>query len=204
MLYQAICWDADGVTLRRSRLFSEQLAAEHGLDVKKLQPFFKGVFKQCSLGKADLKEELADVIGAWGWHGTVEELLEYWFKRCTELDQEVLTCVRAIRDAGVRCFMTTDQERYRGEYLQNLVGHHNPFEQVFYAAYIGAGKKELAFWDYVYEKINRAPMGASLAVSRESILVIDDDTEDIEMAKSAGFATHLYRDIPTLRTFLSE
>jgi FMN phosphatase YigB (HAD superfamily) len=204
MQYKVICWDADGVTLRSSRLFSEQLATDYGLEGEKMRPFFKGVFKQCSFGKADLKEELAKVNGEWGWKGTVEELLEYWFTKCTELDQEVLAYVRTVRDNNVRCFMTTDQEHYRGEYLQKLVGNHNPFERVFYAAQIGAGKKEPAFWDHVYTRMNEASAGMSTLISKDSILVIDDDEKDIEMAKSLGFPTHLYRNLPTLQAFLSE
>lgn len=204
MIYKAIFWDADGVVLRSSRLFSEQLEIDYGIKTEILQPFFTGVFRQCSIGKADLKEELSKVIGEWGWKGTVEELMDYWFTKGTELDQVVLEYVQIIRDTGVRCFMTTDQERYRGERLQNLLGSHKPFERVFYSGQIGAIKKDPIYYEHVYEVINRASRGMSMLISKENILVIDDSEKNIETAKALGFATHLYTNLENLKRFLSE
>lgn len=77
MKYPVMLFDADGVMITSSRLFSEQLELDYGISVKKMQPFFTGVFKLCSVGQADLKQELDKVIGEWGWQGTVDELPEF-------------------------------------------------------------------------------------------------------------------------------
>lgn len=204
MNYKAIFWDADGVVLRSSRLFSEQLKIDYGIKTEVLQPFFTGIFRQCSIGKADLKEELFKVIGEWGWKGTVEELMEYWFTKGTEVDRSVLDYVQMIRDTGVRCFMTTDQEKYRGEYLQGLLGNHKPFERVFYSGQIGAVKKDPAYYEHVYEVLNHASTGMSPLISKEDILVIDDGEKNIETANALGFVTHFYTNLENLRGFLSE
>lgn len=93
MKYKAIFFDADGVLIKSKYLFSEQLEKDYGISIDVMLPFFTGVFRQCSVGKADLKEELANVIGDWGWEGTVEELMDYWFTKGTEIDQEVVEYV---------------------------------------------------------------------------------------------------------------
>lgn len=205
MYYQAMFWDADGVVLKSSRLFSEQLEIDYGIKSEMLQPFFLGVFRDCSVGKADLKVELAKVIADWGWKGTVEELMDYWFTKGTQIDQEVLEYVKTIRDSGVRCFMTTDQEKYRGEYVQNLLGNHKPFEKVFYSGQIGSVKKDPAYYEYVYSTLNQASRAPfSQLIARENILVIDDGEKNIETAKSLGFATYFYTNLDGLKNFLSE
>jgi putative hydrolase of the HAD superfamily len=205
MRYKAIFWDADGVVLKSSRLFSEQLEIDYGIKTEILQPFFTGIFKQCSIGKADLKEELSKVIGEWGWKGTVEELMEYWFTKGTQVDQAVLDYVQMIRDTDVRCFMTTDQEKYRGKYLQNLLGSRKPFERVFYSGQIGAVKKDPTYYEHVYDAVNQASRAPfSELIAKENILVIDDGDKNIETANGLGFETHFFTDLESLKRFLAE
>ncbi|MFH1253659.1 MAG: hypothetical protein V1664_05045 [Candidatus Uhrbacteria bacterium] len=154
MKYPIVLWDADGVTLKNSRLFSEQLEIDYGIKTETVLPFFKGVFRECSVGRADLKVELAKVIGEWGWPGTVGGLMDYWFSKGTLVDQEMIKFIETVRDSGSRCFMTTDQEKYRGEYLKNLLGNGQPFEKIFYSAEIGTLKKDPLYFDYIYRFIN--------------------------------------------------
>ena len=66
MKYKAIFFDADGVLIKSKHQFSDRLEKEYGIKSEKLQPFFMGVFRQCSVGKADLKKELEKVVGNWG------------------------------------------------------------------------------------------------------------------------------------------
>lgn len=69
--YKAIFFDADGVCIKSKYLFTEQLERDFGIKIEKMLPFFTGVFRQCSVGRADLKEELTKVVEDWGWTGTV-------------------------------------------------------------------------------------------------------------------------------------
>ena len=71
MRYKAIFFDADGVLIKSKRRFTDSLREEFGMEPERAQPFFKGVFKECVLGRADLKTELAMVMGDWGWKGSV-------------------------------------------------------------------------------------------------------------------------------------
>lgn len=191
--YKAIFFDADGVLIRSKFLFTEQLEKDFGIKVEKTLPFFIGVFRQCSVGKADLKEEFAKVIGDWRWNGTVDELLAYWFSKGTEFDEEVVEYVSSLRDQGVRCFMATDQEKYRGEHLERELGGGKVLERVFYSAEIGCSKKEPRFWEYVFSEIHE--------LSGES-LFIDDDKEKVEAVATFGLDTYLYTDLSSLKQWM--
>lgn len=98
-----------------------------------LRLWYTGVFRECAIGKTYLKEELGKVIDEWGWKGSVDELLRYWLSKGTEIEEEVLKYIKAVKAQGVRCYLATDQEKYRGEYLQRTFGNGNPFEQVFFS-----------------------------------------------------------------------
>lgn len=199
MKFEAIFWDADGVVLKRSRLFSEQLALDFGIDIEQLRPFFTGVLKQCAIGKADLKEELAKVIGEWGWKGTVEELVNYWFTKGTELDPDVAALITALRQQGVHCVMTTNNEKYRGAHLAATLGDGKVLDGVFYSGALGVSKKDPAFFTHVYQALN-----AQKPLEKSAVLCIDNDEGVVEMAKSLGFSTHLYTGLESLKQFLAE
>jgi len=199
MKYKIILWDADGVTLKNSRLFSEQLEIDYGIKTEVVLPFFKGAFRECSIGKADLKIELAKVINDWGWQGTVEELMGYWFTKGTLIDEEMVKYIESVRDSGSRCFMATDQEKYRGEYLKNLLGNNKPFERIFYSAEIGTLKNDPLYFDYIYRTINEN----SENITKDQFLFIDDDEKNIEAAKTFGFETYFFQNFDDLKKFLS-
>lgn len=192
MKYQVVLFDADGVLIKSARQFSDRLQADYGIRPEKLQPFFTGVFRECSRGKADLKDELAKVVGEWGWQGGVDELLTFWFTEGTQIDESVADFVRELRARGVRTYMTTDQERYRGEYLRDLLGHGVLFDDVFFSAAIGVAKKEPGFFAYVDNVIK---------TDRASVLFVDDDKKNVEAAKQFGYDSFWFKDLDELKTF---
>lgn len=199
MKYPVILFDADGVMIKSSRLFSEQLELDYGIPVARMQPFFTGVFKLCSIGQADLKQELAKVIGKWGWKGTVEELMDFWFSKGTVIDQDVLSYVRELAAVGVRCFMATDQEKYRGEHLRQTIGNGNPFKEIFFSAEVGCLKKEEQFFEHIF-----AALQAETATSKEQVLFVDDSEKNVAVAQQFGFNGFLYTDLAGFKIFLDQ
>ena len=106
MQYKVILFDADGVALKNEGYFSDKLK-----DQGRLRPeadtdaFFAGVFHNCLIGKADLKEELAKVIAEWGWQGTVDELIDFWFSVGDDLDDDVDRYIQSAKDHGLKCYI---------------------------------------------------------------------------------------------------
>jgi len=191
MNYQVVLCDADGVVIKSQYLFSEQLEAQYGIPRDSVLPFFHGAFRQCSVGKADLKIELSKVIDDWGWRGTVDELVHFWLTTGTQFDKGVIDYVRSLRETGIKTYMTTDQERYRGEYLRNTLGRGKVFDEIFFSAEVGCPKKDPAFFEYVHVAIGQIP--------RDRVLFIDDGQDNIAAAKQFGFDTHLYTDLDALK-----
>ncbi len=198
MKYKAILFDGDGVTLRSSMLFSEQLNQTFGISMAVVQPFFTGAFLDCSIGKAELKQELAKVVGDWGWKGTVDELLDFWFTKGTEVNQEALTYIQSLPREGVRLFLASDQETYRAERVWKLLGRDGLFERLFYSAEMGVRKTSPAFFESVYQEL----LIKSPDLQKSEVLLIDDGEKNVVAAKAFGFDAHFYTTLEELKTFL--
>lgn len=192
MKYNAILFDADGMTLISKR-FSEQIQKDYGITWDKMKPFFDGPFQQCKLGKADLKEELAKVIGDWGWKGTVEELVSYWFGIGSTPNPEIVAIAKELRSHGVKCFLATNQEKYRAEYLRDVVGLKDVFDDLLVSADFGHMKDEVAYFEEAYKRLN---------VPKESVLFIDHEEKNLKAAKEFGFETYQYQDVEGFREYI--
>lgn len=194
MKYKVFLFDVDGVILKDEGLFTDK-AKERGLiaSTEKTQHFFKGVFRECLVGKADLKEELAKILDDWGWQGTVDELIDFWFSVGDDLDEKMGDYIKEIKKQGVACYMTTDQEKYRGKYLRKKFG--NLFEDFFISNEIGLTKKEPRYFEYVYSKVK------DKVISKSEIVFIDDLLHNVENARTFGIdAIHFHSpsDLPSL------
>ncbi len=202
MKLKAIFWDVDGVLVQSKHLFSEKLEQNFGIDIKKMLPFFLGVFRECGVGKADLKEELSKVIDDWGWKGTVDELLHYWFTEGTKIDEETLCFVKELHDNGLPSYIVTDNEKYRGEYLRRIL-KRSVVDRIFLSAELGCVKKTEVFWNKVYYAVKDIFQPHTL--ERNEILYIDDDKDNIDAARVFGLSTYLYDgDLDTLKSRMSQ
>jgi putative hydrolase of the HAD superfamily len=79
MSLKAALFDSDGV-LMIGGMFSQNLVRDFGLPIEVLTPFFKTEFKDCLVGKVDLKTCIQKYLEPLGWKGSVDELLDYWFR----------------------------------------------------------------------------------------------------------------------------
>lgn len=183
MKYKVIFFDADGVILKGGYTFTDKLSEVHGLKMENMLPFFQGAFLACSEGKADVKEELAKVLDQWGWQGTVDELMDFWLSEGTVFDDDNIAIARKLSESGVHCFVTSGQEKYRGEFIKERVGNGNPFEDVFYSAEVGCSKKDPKFYETCFNRIKH------ITQNKKDVLVIDDSPHIIELAKELGFDT---------------
>ena len=199
MQYDVILCDADGVIVKGGEfMFSAQLTRDYGIPIEKMLPFFKGAFTECSLGKADLKEELAKVIGDWGWTGTVDELVEFWLTKGTQLDAEVIDYINELKTAGAHCYIATDNEKYRAEVLVERLGGGKPFDEVFYSAKLGVKKHDPAFFQLVH-----AALGGDEEIPKTRVLFIDDDQKNVDTANAFGFDAHFYTNLPDLKNLIA-
>lgn len=182
-MIKALLLDVDGV-LVNSEMFSRQYERDFGVSHEKLDPFFEGEFKQALIGAADLKVILQPHLGEWGWGGTVESLLEYWFKVEDHLNESLVGYAQKLRLAGIKCFVVTNQEQHRVRYLLENMCFAKDFDGVFASSHVGITKPNIEFFERVYEKL--------LGFEKSELLFWDDQEKPVVAAKEFGLHAELY------------
>lgn len=187
MSIKAIIFDADDVLISKPKMFSQYLEEDYRIPTTVTSKFFKGDFQKCLVGEADLKEELKKHIKEWGWKGSVEELIDYWFKVEHHVDVELVEFIKKLKSMKIKCYMGTNNEIYRTKYLESKM-FNSVFDKIFSSANLGSKKPELEFFEKMFAEISK-----NSKITKHEILFVDDDQENIGAAKYFGFQTFLYK-----------
>lgn len=197
-MVKAIIFDSDGI-VTSSKMFSEELEKDFGIPAEKLLPFFKSVFQKCLIGKADLKEELKNYVEEWGWKGTVDELTDYWFKVEHEINDKVVEKIKELRKKGIKCYLGTNQEQYRTNYLRDSMGFGELFDAVWSSAEVGVKKPSKEFFDAACKEISEDGK-----ISKNEIMFWDNDEDNVQGAKEYGLQAYLYHDYDEFEQIIDE
>jgi putative hydrolase of the HAD superfamily len=176
-------FDADGV-ICVGESFGVFLEREHQIPRDRLISFFTEPFPECVLGRRDLKEVIAPYAVEWGWRGSVEDLLTFWFQREHVISMEVLACVRSLRKKGHVCVLGTNQEKYRTSYLRREMQLAAEFDHIFASCELGVAKPSMEFFFSIQEH---------LKVPAEGLCLVDDSERNVAAAKIAGWRGVLFR-----------
>lgn len=185
IVIRVMLFDVDGV-IANGELFSQHLARDYGITSEMTAPFFRSRFMECLVGRADLKQELSDQLPQWGWQGTTEEFMSYWFRCEHSMNEALLAAVALLRQQGIRCYLATNQEHYRTIYILEQMGCADLFEGMFSSAHIGYLKHELAFFEQVLRQLD--------GVKANEILFWDDSPGNVATAQAVGLQAELYQD----------
>ena len=198
-MLKAIIYDNDGMICHGTR-FSDRYCAEFGLDVNVMSPFFDGPFKNCLVGKADLKEELSKVLEIWKWGGTVDEIIEYWFDSGDKLDNEIFPTISKLREQGLIVCLATNQEKYRTEYLVKKFGYDKVFNDIFSSAELGAYKNSekglQKTFDFLNDKYGIQDKG--------EIMYWDDREGNVEHINQFGMNGQHYKNYEDFRSVMEQ
>jgi putative hydrolase of the HAD superfamily len=181
-------FDADGVLCVGER-FDIALEKQHRIPRARLAAFFAGPFSECVLGRRDLKEVLPSHLAEWGWQGSVEALLAFWFQCEDVVCAEALACVRALRKKGHVCALGTNQERHRAAYMRREMRLAEEFDHIFVSCELGAAKPDITFFQRVETQ---------LGSTESEICLIDDSERNVVAAKTAGWSAVWYRSVTDL------
>src|SRR6185437_357940 len=138
-MIKAVIFDADGVLIQFSR-FSDQLSEKYHIPSRKIQQFFDGPFKDCIFGKQDLKVAAQSFLKDWNWPGTIEDFLNAWFTSTKLSDEPLMDYIQELRRQGIKCFVGTNNEKYRLNYLLTELGFAKSFDKVYGSGQIGFKK----------------------------------------------------------------
>ncbi|WP_073053055.1 HAD family hydrolase [Kaistia soli] len=184
-------WHAD-LALRKP--WDATLTVDLGVDRAAFQSRFFGsagqrsesLMHQCVIGRRDLADALAEVLPEVGYHGRVEDFMGYWFEKDSNLNDEVLRLVTALKQSGdVQLYMATGQEHHRAAYLWNELGLSRHFDGMFYSAALGYPKKDVRFFEAINQKLG-------IDAARRP-LFFDDQPEIVASARNAGWDGTIFR-----------
>ncbi len=185
-MIKAVIFDIDGVLINGEQ-FSTILERDHGISKERTLPFFSGIFQDCLVGNADLKQELAIHLKEWGWDKTVEEFLHYWFTSEQNIDHDLIAFINALKKQGIHVYVATNQEKYRTDHLWNELGFSKIFRAMFSSAHLGHQKHEAKFFDKVMEQLD--------GVKKSEVILWDDTQKNIDTAKAAGLHAEYYHNL---------
>lgn len=183
-MIKAIIFDTDGMTVN-SEMFSVQYNKDYGVPMGNLLPFFKNEFQPCLVGKADLKKEIENYLPTWEWKDSVDRFLSYWFDAENHVDKRIVEAVEKIKKFGIKCYLATNQEKYRTQYLRNKMGFSKIFDEVFSSAEVGYKKPQPEFFEYILKEIG---------LNKDEVQFWDDTEKNIQGAKEFGFDAQLYQN----------
>lgn len=186
---KAILFDLDGVVIIENKRFSVRMSEEMNIPLEEILPFFMNEFRECSFGRADLKEEIKPFLVKWNYDGSVDDFIKYWFDGERNTDKRVLEIVEELRGKNIKCYIATRQEKYRKDYLLNEVGLKNNFDGIFCTCDIGYDKWQEGYWNYVIKE---------LKIKAEEIMFFCDSKKNIECASGFGVEAYFYDGIDVI------
>lgn len=190
-----LLFDADGVIIN-GKMFSKHLEDDLGIPLEVTSEFFSGVFNDCLEGKADLKNEIVPYLSKWGWNKGVDTFLAYWFKSEHVIDERLVELIQRLRAAGIKCYIATNQESHRTNYMKNQMNFNEWFDGIFSSADLGSKKPTESFYLNLLQKIDN-PMP-------KDVWFFDDTQKNIDGAISAGLNAELYTSFETYNKFVEQ
>ncbi|ADL00408.1 HAD family hydrolase [Brevundimonas subvibrioides] len=188
--------DVDGVVVRPANPlgWSAEIERDLGIPAAALQSrFFQVHWADVIHGRAGLRERLAGVLAEIAPHVSCETLIRYWFHGDAELDANLLTQIATVRATGVAVHLATVQEHERAAWLWNDLGLRDHFDDMHYAADLGASKPSQAFYAAVEQRVGRR--GSAIAF-------VDDSERNVQAARERGWQAALWTSGASLPTLL--
>jgi len=187
-MIKSMLFDADGVVVD-AKMFSIQYQKEHDVSNDEMLPFFKGDFQKCVVGQSDLMDEIEPWLTKWKWDGTAEEFLQYWFTAEHSVDEQVVEIIKELKENGIKCYLATNQEKYRAQYLEKQMGFGTLFDDMFLSSNIGHKKPERAYYEFILNEMKNKHN-----IEPQEIMFFDDAQENVDVAKELGIDSYFYKD----------
>ena len=114
----------------------------------------------------------------------VDEFLRLWFTSGQQVDDALLATAQHWRQKGIRCYLATNQERYRVDYLLTQSGLAGQFDGCFASCHLGYTKDNPAFFQAVLRALPDA--------QPDELLFWDDSSRNVETARAVGLRAEVY------------
>ena len=182
---KALMVDVDGVLITpRLGGWAADLEIDLGVSRAALDEHFFAVhWDDVVMGRAGLHERLGPVLAKIAPGVTSQQLSAYWFSKDAVLNDKLLDDLALIRAQGIALHLATVQEHLRADYLWTRLGFGGQFDAMHYAAALGCGKPDPAFFRAIEVRTGFAPA---------ELLLIDDKAENVAGAIALGWDAVLW------------
>jgi putative hydrolase of the HAD superfamily len=185
---KAILFDADGVTQLPGN-FDQYAAEQYGWSEQQYQDFFRVLFwcesyKGSLTGDNDFVLVLARKLSEFNCSANAEQFMYEWFHRNIIINTDLWQHIERLRRNGLRCYVTSNQEKHRAHYMTSILGYASHFDGLYFSYELGALKPSTAYFDKIVESIQIQP---------SNLLFFDDFEDHVVSARSFGMNAEVYR-----------
>jgi putative hydrolase of the HAD superfamily len=182
-MIRAIVFDADGVIVRPQTFFVIKANELYGISKQEFMAFIHGDFKRCTTGELELLELLPEYLEKWNVNVEPRDFVRGWVEHEHHIDTALLERIQVFRAKGILCYLGTNQERNRANYMKLEMGFSDSLDGVFASSDLGFRKPDLEFYKSLQNKIQ---------LSASEILFWDDSLENVIAAREAGWNSEVF------------
>lgn len=196
---RAVLWDADGVLQHLPAGWEASMRPVVGHLVDDVEGFLAEAFAAelpALIGDARWVEVLPVLLEKWGIADSYDDALRVWLT--IEPVAETRELVTALRGAGVRCYLATNQDEHRGRHMHESLGYADLFDGTFYSYELRVAKPDPAYFRAVLDRLHLAA---------GEVLFIDDSAANVASARRAGLAAeqwHVEHGVDVLQQLLRD
>ena len=187
-------FDADGVLVRPESWFVTPAQTRYGIPKTEFMAFIHGDFKRCTTGEIRLEAVLPEYLERWRVQTNVPAFIREWLEHERNIDHDLLETIQRIREAGIRCYLGTNQEHHRAGYMKREMGLEDALDGVFASCEVGARKPDAAFYQRVQTRLGLEP---------HEILFWDDVLVNVDAARAIGWHAEVFTSTRDFDDWLS-
>jgi FMN phosphatase YigB (HAD superfamily) len=135
-------------------------------------------------GKTDLREVLPKHLERRWWKHWIDRLIKYWFQSQNSIDGQIVWLVSMLRKQWYACYLVTQQEKHRAEYMRSEMKLDEVFDQIVTTADIWYTKREEEFFTEVCRHL--------WIEDASQVFFVDDSKKVLDVAGSIWITTFLY------------
>ncbi len=182
---EAVLFDADGVLQSAQPGRRDALAALLPPEDEDVDGFIDEVFeveRPALAGAGGLIADMQALLRRRGSAADASEILR--LLAAIHPHSEILDIVARLRESGVRCYVTSNQQRHRAAYMSETLGYRALFDAELYSCDLGHVKPGRAYFERVLDAIRTPP---------DRVLFLDDHEVNVAGARELGIEASVFQ-----------
>jgi putative hydrolase of the HAD superfamily len=191
---RAVVFDVDGVLVHgfharpdQRKLWDESLV-DLGIDPERFQTeFIFDIFlKKVLIGQTSIIDALDRRLPGLGYKGSTMVFAHHWLNFESTPNAELISAIKLLKNvADVKLYIATNQDHMRAQWLWDRVGLGEVFDDIFYSARARRTKAHRGFFELAESHMGKL---------KEPPLFFDDTQKVLDVARSQGWGTVLFKD----------